>query len=172
MTNPVVVEVVRGGRVESSHRGSGALVDADGRIAFAFGDVDRPVYPRSAVKALQALPLIESGAADRLGLTEREIALACASHSGEDQHVELAGAMVGKAAATKASSNAARTGRSAKRPRGRSPAPAEAPARCTTTAPASTRASSASPAPLGSSRRAMSRGITPFSARSRPRWRT
>ena len=97
MTNPVVVEVVRGGRVESAHRGSGALVDADGRIAFAFGDVDRPVYPRSAVKALQALPLIESGAADRLGLAEREIALACASHSGEDEHVELASAMLGKA---------------------------------------------------------------------------
>ena len=58
---------------------------------------ERPIYPRSAVKALQALPLIESGAADRLGLSDREIALACASHSGEDEHVALAKAMLAKA---------------------------------------------------------------------------
>ncbi len=97
MTNPFVVEVLRGDRVESAHRGAGAVVDPDGRIVFAFGDVDRPVYPRSAVKALQALPLIESGAADRLGLSETEIALACASHSGDDEHVALAGGMLAKA---------------------------------------------------------------------------
>ena len=97
MSNPVVVEVLRGERVESAHRGAGAVVDADGRMVFAFGDVDRPVYPRSAVKALQALPLIESGAADRLGLGEQEIALACASHSGEEAHVALAAAMLAKA---------------------------------------------------------------------------
>ena len=58
MDNPVVVEVWRGECVESRHRGAGAVVDADGRVAFAFGDVERPVFPRSAVKALQALPLI------------------------------------------------------------------------------------------------------------------
>jgi L-asparaginase II len=97
MSNPVVVEVLRGERVESAHRGAGAVVDADGRIAYAFGDVDRPIYPRSAVKALQALPLIESGAADRLGLTEAEIALACASHAGEEAHVAVASAMLAKA---------------------------------------------------------------------------
>ena len=97
MSNPVVVEVLRGDRVESAHRGAGAVVDAGGRTAFAFGDVDRPIYPRSAVKALQALPLIESGAADRLGLTEAEIALACASHAGEDAHVAAASAMLAKA---------------------------------------------------------------------------
>ena len=97
MSNPVAIEVLRGDRVESAHRGAGAVVDADGRIAFAFGDVDRPIYPRSAVKALQALPLIESGAADRLGLTEAEIALACASHAGEDAHVATASAMLAKA---------------------------------------------------------------------------
>jgi L-asparaginase II len=97
MPNPVVVEVMRGDRVESAHRGAGAVVDADGTIAFAFGDVEKPVYPRSSVKALQALPLIESSAADRLGLTEREIALACASHSGEDEHVALARSMLMRA---------------------------------------------------------------------------
>ena len=73
------------------------MVDADGRVVFAFGDVERPIFPRSAVKALQALPLIESGAADRLGLSDEAIALACASHSGEPAHVALAAAMLAKA---------------------------------------------------------------------------
>lgn len=96
MTNPVVVEVTRGDRVESEHRGAGAVVDADGGVVFAFGDIDRPVYPRSAVKALQTLPLVESGAADRLALGDAEIALACASHSGEAAHVALASAMLAR----------------------------------------------------------------------------
>ena len=65
--NPVLVEVLRGAVVESRHRGAIAVVDADGDL-LVFGDVDRPVFPRSAVKAMQALPLIESGAADRYGL--------------------------------------------------------------------------------------------------------
>jgi L-asparaginase II len=97
MDNPIVVEVTRGGRVESYHRGAGAVVDADGRVVLAFGDVERPVFPRSAVKALQALPLIERGAADRLGLSDQAIALACASHSGEAAHVALAEEMLAKA---------------------------------------------------------------------------
>jgi L-asparaginase II len=94
MANPVVVEATRGERIESAHRGAGAVVDANGRIVMAFGDVERSIYPRSAVKALQALPLIESGAADRLGLSDKEIALACASHSGSDDHVATARAML------------------------------------------------------------------------------
>jgi L-asparaginase II len=97
MTNPVVVEVTRGDLVESAHRGAGAVVDADGRVVMAFGDSERAVYPRSAVKALQALPLIESGAAERLGLSDKEIALACASHSGSEDHVATARAMLAKA---------------------------------------------------------------------------
>ena len=75
MANPVVVEATRGKRIESTHRGAGAVVDADGRVVMAFGDAEQAVYPRSAVKALQALPLVASGAADRLGLSEKEIAL-------------------------------------------------------------------------------------------------
>ena len=97
MANPVVVEATRGDLVESAHRGAGAVVDADGRVVMAFGDADRPVYPRSAVKALQALPLVASGAADRLGLSDKEIALACASHSGSEDHVATARAMLAKA---------------------------------------------------------------------------
>ena len=97
MANPVVVEATRGERIESAHRGAGAVVDADGRVVMVFGDAERAVYPRSAVKALQALPLVESGAADRLGLSDKEIALACASHSGGDDHVATARAMLAKA---------------------------------------------------------------------------
>jgi L-asparaginase II len=95
--NPIVVEVLRGGRVESAHRGAGAVVDADGGVVFGFGDVALPVFPRSAVKPIQALPLIESGAADRFGLSDEELALACASHSGEPAHVAGAAAMLAKA---------------------------------------------------------------------------
>ena len=87
--NPIVVEVTRGGMVESRHRAAAAVVDPAGAVVKAWGDVDRPVYGRSALKPLQALPLIETGAADRYGLGDSEIALACASHSGEPRHVEL-----------------------------------------------------------------------------------
>jgi L-asparaginase II len=87
--NPVVAEVTRGGMVESRHRAAIAVVDPDGGVVRAWGDVARPVYGRSALKPLQALPLIETGAADKYGLGAAEIALACASHSGEPRHVEL-----------------------------------------------------------------------------------
>lgn len=97
MDDPVLVEVTRGGIAESVHRGALAVFDADGRAVLALGDIERPVFPRSAVKALQALPLVESGAAERFALTDQEIALACASHSGEPAHVGAAAAMLGKA---------------------------------------------------------------------------
>ncbi len=95
--NPVLVEVTRGGRAESAHRGAFAVVDGGGRVVRQAGDIDEAVFPRSAVKALQALPLVASGAADLLGLTDAEIALACASHSGEPEHVATARAMLAKA---------------------------------------------------------------------------
>lgn len=94
MANPVLVEVTRGDRVESRHRGAFAVVGADGRIVAAAGDVDVPVFPRSAVKALQALPLVESGAADAFGFGARELALAQASHGGEPAHVQGVSAML------------------------------------------------------------------------------
>ena len=97
MSNPVLVEVLRGDRVESAHRGAVAVCDASGRALLQIGDVSRPVFPRSAVKAIQALPLVESGAADALSFGNRKLALACASHKGEAAHVELARAMLGNA---------------------------------------------------------------------------
>jgi len=95
--NPVLVDVWRGNAVESEHTGSLAVLDADGGVVLALGDIDRPVFPRSSVKALQALPLVESDAADRLALTDEELALACASHGGEPAHVRTAAGMLAKA---------------------------------------------------------------------------
>lgn len=97
MANPVLVDVLRGTVVESAHRGALAVFDADGKAVWELGDTARPVFPRSAVKAIQALPLVESGAADAYGFGDRELALACASHSGEPAHAELARAMLEKA---------------------------------------------------------------------------
>jgi L-asparaginase II len=97
MSDPVVVEVTRGGIVESAHRGAAAVLDADGQVVVAFGDIDRPIFPRSAIKALQALALVEGGHADRLGLTDAELALACSSHSGETAHVAAAASMLRRA---------------------------------------------------------------------------
>jgi L-asparaginase II len=89
-SNPVLVEALRGGAVESFHRGALAIVDAGGAVHTALGDIDRPVFPRSAVKALQALPLVASGAAERFGLGDEALALACASHGGEPAHTAVA----------------------------------------------------------------------------------
>ena len=96
-TNPVLVELLRGGTLESAHRGALAVVDADAAVRLALGDVDRPIFPRSAVKALQALPLVDSGAADRFALNDAELALACASHGGEPEHVRVEAGMLAKA---------------------------------------------------------------------------
>lgn len=97
MSNPVLVETVRGGLVESRHRGAIAVADASGRLVLGIGDVERPIYPRSAIKAIQALVLVESGAADRYGLGTEELALACASHGGEPGHIATAERMLARA---------------------------------------------------------------------------
>lgn len=94
---PIVVEVTRGGMVESRHGVRLSVVDGRGRDVLAGGDVEAPVFPRSAVKVFQALPLIESGAAERFGFGERELSLCCASHSGEEGHVDLAARMLAAA---------------------------------------------------------------------------
>lgn len=87
--NPVLVEVTRGPMVESLHRGAVAVCTAEGELVAAWGDVGRSVFPRSAVKAVQALPLIETGAADHYRLSAAELALAAASHSAQPRHVDL-----------------------------------------------------------------------------------
>ncbi len=88
MSGPLLVEVTRGGRVESLHEVDAALVDTSGRILEEWGDAARPVMPRSAIKPIQALPLVSTGAAGAFGLSDVELALACASHGGEPAHVD------------------------------------------------------------------------------------
>jgi L-asparaginase II len=80
------VEVRRGPVVESRHRGHVAAVDGEGRLVAHLGEPETVTYLRSSAKPFQAVPLVTSGAADRFGLTEAELALACGSHSGEDLH--------------------------------------------------------------------------------------
>jgi L-asparaginase II len=94
--NPVLVEVTRGSQVESRHRGAFAAVDTEGRVPLSAGAIDQPVYPRSAVKPLQALALVESGAAEAFGLADAEVALACASHAGEPQHADAVAAWLAR----------------------------------------------------------------------------
>jgi L-asparaginase II len=97
MPNPIIAEVTRGGIVESRHTGAYAVVNGEGKIVKSAGDFATPIFPRSAIKAFQCVPLIESGAADHFGFTEEEIALACSSHNGEPEHVRVARSMLQKA---------------------------------------------------------------------------
>lgn len=86
--NPVLVRIWRGRAVESQHRGSWVLTAADGRVIEAAGASNEPVFTRSAVKCLQALPLLETGAAQRFGYDDAELALALSSHNAEACHTE------------------------------------------------------------------------------------
>ena len=83
-----MVEIWRGGLLESLHRGHAVICAADGSIVEAWGDPRAVIYPRSSCKMLQALPLVESGAADAAGLRSDQLALACASHQGAALHVQ------------------------------------------------------------------------------------
>jgi L-asparaginase II len=94
--NPILVRVLRGERVESVHRGAWALVDVEGGLLEGRGATDFPIFARSSTKALQALPLIESGAADQLCFTTEELALALASHFGEDCHTRVVAGLLGR----------------------------------------------------------------------------
>lgn len=94
---PLYVVVGRGAHVESCHRVYAVVADGDGCVTAAHGDGARPIFPRSAVKAIQALLVVESGAADAFGFTPAELALTCASHAGTPLHVETARGMLAKA---------------------------------------------------------------------------
>jgi L-asparaginase II len=85
---PETVTLFRNGYPESHHRLSAIVTDPEGRVLHAWGDVEATVFPRSALKPLQALPLLESGAADAFAVTDEELALAIASHNGMPMHVE------------------------------------------------------------------------------------
>ena len=91
-----LVEVRRGSITESRHRGHVVAVDGEGHVVAFLGVPDVVTYLRSSAKPFQAIPLLVSGAADHFRFTEKEIALACASHNGERIHTELARSMLQK----------------------------------------------------------------------------
>lgn len=94
MSSKILVHVIRGETVESIHRGHVAAVDGKGNSVLEIGDPKSVTFLRSSAKPFQALPFIASGAADSFGFSEEEIALACASHSGEPRHVRIAQLML------------------------------------------------------------------------------
>lgn len=84
-----LVELTRGGIVESIHLGALAAVDSDGILLAAFGNSDMVSFPRSSMKPFQALPLVENGGMEAFGLTDEELAIICASHAGTNEHVRV-----------------------------------------------------------------------------------
>ena len=91
-----LIEVRRGSLTESRHTGSVVVMNDRGQTVFSWGDTARAVYPRSAVKAIQALALVESGAADHFAYSNEDLAMACASHSGEAMHADRAAAILAR----------------------------------------------------------------------------
>jgi L-asparaginase II len=89
----------RGGHVENVHHGSMAVVNSEGRLLASAGDVASPLFTRSCLKPLQAMPLIAQ-AAERYGLSDEDIALLCASHNGEPMHAQRVAALLSKAGAS------------------------------------------------------------------------
>ena len=141
MGEPVtMVEVWRGDVPELHHRGHAVVCDARGEIRAAWGDPDAVILPRSSCKMLQALPLLESGAGERL--TGEQLALACASHSGAAMHVTRVAAWLDELGMAEPD---LRCGTAGARGRARAPPAARrrrgGRASCTTTARASTPAS-------------------------------
>ena len=96
MSHEVLVRLTRGSRVESLHHGSYCVV-RDGRIERSRGDLDFPVFYRSAAKPIQTLAVVESGAADRFGFTDEELAMVVGSHDGAPHNAKLAASMLAKA---------------------------------------------------------------------------
>jgi L-asparaginase II len=96
MEVPILANVIRGTTVESVHRGHFIVMDGGGKTVTAVGDPATVTFFRSACKPFQAMPLLTSGAAEAFGFDESEVALACASHSGEPIHVSVAQGMLEK----------------------------------------------------------------------------
>src|SRR5262245_39327726 len=96
MEAEILAQVLRGETVESIYRGDLIVINGDGKTIASMGDPEMITFWRSAAKPFQAIPVLLSGAAERFGFLEDEIALACASHSGEPRHVEIAQKMLQK----------------------------------------------------------------------------
>lgn len=100
--NPVLVDVMRGDFLESQHRGAVYVCDDQGHELLSIGNVDAMLFPRSAIKIMQALPLVESGGAAKFGLNQKQLALTCSSHGGEAAHTATATAILHSVALSQA----------------------------------------------------------------------
>lgn len=89
MSYELLVEVTRNGTVESRHFGAAVVCDYKGTVVESWGDINTMVFPRSALKPMLAIQLVESGAAERHALSDAELSLACSSHQGEPMHQAL-----------------------------------------------------------------------------------
>ena len=87
--NPVLVEIHRAGVLESFHRGAVCIVDEQNRVVFSAGNINQVCYPRSAMKLLQVLPLLQLGGMEKFGFTLEEIAVMCGSHNAEADHLRV-----------------------------------------------------------------------------------
>lgn len=96
MQSEILARAIRGETVESIHRGHLIVVSGEGRTLFSLGDPETVTFWRSSAKSFQTIPVLTSGAAEAFGFSEKEIALACGSHSGEAIHVETAAKMLDK----------------------------------------------------------------------------
>ncbi len=96
MQSEILAKAMRGGIVESIHRGHLIVVTGDGETLYSLGEPETVTFWRSSAKSFQAIPVLSSGAADAFGLTDEEIALACGSHSGEPMHTAIAARMLAK----------------------------------------------------------------------------
>ncbi|WP_404406645.1 asparaginase [Pelagibacterium halotolerans] len=98
--NPILATFTRGNWTENRHRGAFCIAHANGDVIASAGDIERAIFPRSAIKALQALPIFETGADTRFAMDDEALALACASHYGEPEHVRVARTMLERAELT------------------------------------------------------------------------
>jgi len=91
-----MVHVIRSGVIDLVHHGCLAVADTEGNIVYSVGDPERPAYMRSSAKPLQAIATAESGALEKFNITETELAIMCASHAGQDIHVQTVRSILGK----------------------------------------------------------------------------
>ena len=96
MPDQLFVEVIRNDVVESRHFGSAIVCDYHGNVLHSWGDINRLIFPRSSLKPLLAIDLVNSGASEHFALSDAELTMACASHQGEPMHQELVSAWLGR----------------------------------------------------------------------------
>jgi len=96
ISSEALVHVIRSGYVDLVHHGSVAVADTEGKILYSVGDADRAAFMRSSSKPLQAIAVAESGALEKYNISEQELAIMCASHAGQDIHVQTVKSILSK----------------------------------------------------------------------------